>query len=796
VNRFFLFFTLFTLFACLHVQAQTGVIRGKVTDAATNEPIPFAIVSLEGTSIGIACNIDGVYELKNLAPALYNVQAKVIGYKSQTVYEIQVTNVKAAEANFVLEADVNKSDTVVIQASPFNKTAESPVSLRTIGVAEIERNPGGNRDISKAVQSLPGVASSNAFRNDIIIRGGAPNENRFFLDGVEVPNINHFATQGASGGPVGMINVNFIREVDFYSGAFPAMRGNAMSSVFDFKMKDGNADKLITNVTVGASDFGITFDGPLGKRTNFIFSARRSYLQFLFKALELPFLPIYNDFQLKTKTKIGEKGELSFIGLGAVDNFELNLDANETEEQKYLLGNLPVYQQWNYTNGLTYRHNRDDGYLFFVLSRNMLDNTITKYFNNDESSAENLIQNYKSRESENKFRFEQVIYKNAWKVSYGTGIERVRFTSDTYQKVALPFGVYTFDYESKLTFQKYSLFAQVSRKMMEERLTLSAGLRTDFSDYSNAMGNPLDQLSPRVSLAFSVTEKIAININVGRYFQLPAYTVLGYRDTANQLVNKNNGVKYIRCDHLVAGIEIIPWNNAKITLEGFYKIYQNYPFLLTDSISLANLGVDFGVIGNAPVTSTSDGRSYGAEFLIQQKLFKGFYGIAAFTLVRSEFKTKTDVYAPSAWDNRFIVALTAGKKFKKNWELGVRWRLQGGTPFTPYNVALSSLKSSWDITGRGIPDYDRLNASRLSTFHQMDIRVDKKWFLKKFSINLYMDIQNLYRAQQQSAPVLTVERDSNGNPVTDPNNPNAYKTYFINQVSGNLLPSIGLIVEF
>ncbi len=796
MNRFFFIFTLFALLFLQQANAQTGIIRGKVTDAATNEPIPFAIVSLEGTSIGMACNIEGVYELKNLNPGLYNVQAKVIGYKSQTVYEIQVTNVKAAEANFALEADVNKSDTVVIQASPFNKTAESPVSLRTIGVAEIERNPGGNRDISKAIQSLPGVASSNAFRNDIIIRGGAPNENRFFLDGVEVPNINHFATQGASGGPVGMINVNFIREVDFYSGAFPAMRGNAMSSVFDFKMKDGNADKLITTATIGASDFGITFDGPIGKRTNFIFSARRSYLQFLFKALELPFLPIYNDFQLKTKTKIGEKGELSFIGLGAIDNFELNLDANETEDQKYLLGNLPVYQQWNYTNGLTYRHNRDDGYLFFVLSRNMLNNTITKYVNNDESSIDNLIQNYKSQESENKFRFEQVIYKKTWKFSYGTGTERVRFTSDTYQKVALPFGVYTFDYESKLAFQKYSLFAQVSRKMMEERLTLSAGLRTDFSDYSKEMSNPLDQLSPRVSLAFAVTEKIAININVGRYYQLPAYTVLGYRDTANQLVNKNNGVKYIRCDHLVAGIEIAPWNNAKITIEGFYKIYQHYPFLLTDSISLANLGVDFGVIGNAPVTSTSNGRSYGAEFLIQQKLFKGFYGIAALTLVRSEFKTKNDVYAPSAWDNRFIVALTAGKKFKKNWELGVRWRVQGGTPFTPYNVALSSLKTSWDITGRGIPDYDRLNASRLSTFHQMDVRVDKKWFLKKFSINLYIDIQNVYGAKQQSAPILTVERDSNGNPVTDPNNPNAYKTYFINQVSGNSLPTIGLIVEF
>ena len=157
-----------------------------------------------------------------------------------------------------------------------------------MSATEIERLPGANRDVSKVIAALPGVAARATFRNDIIIRGGSPGENKFYLDGIEVPNINHFATQGSSGGPVGLLNVNFIREVEFYSGAFPANRANGLSSVLSFKQKDGNKDALITNFALGSSDAALTFDGPIGDKGDFIFSVRRSYLQFLFAALKLP----------------------------------------------------------------------------------------------------------------------------------------------------------------------------------------------------------------------------------------------------------------------------------------------------------------------------------------------------------------------------------------------------------------------------------------------------------------------------------------------------------------------------
>ena len=776
--------------------AQNGVIKGKVYNAINNEAIPFASVGITTLSVATTTDVNGNYELKNLTPGLYNISASFVGFRKKSVFEIQVNNFTPTVLNIALDQQIDSLSVVEVSASAFNKTEESPVSLRTIGSSEIDRNPGGNRDISKVVQSLAGVATTVSFRNDIIIRGGAPNENRFYLDGIEVPNINHFATQGSSGGPVGMINVNFIREVDFYSGAFPANKGNVLSSVFDFKQKDGNSEKLVTTATLGSSDLGLTFDGPLGKKATFILSARRSYLGWLFKLLELPFLPIYNDVQFKTKIKLNNKNEISILGLGAIDDFKLNLDANKTEQQKYILGYLPVYKQWNYATGANYKHFFENSYLTLVVSRNQLHNRSYKFQNNDDSNPNNKILDYVSEEIENKIRLEDTYRNHGFKINYGGGFENVAYTNSTFNVISTPIGIRTINFNSTLNFNKYALFAQISRAVFNQHLVLSLGARTDFADYSAQLNNPADQLSPRFSLALNITPSLSFNFNMGRYYQLPAYTVLGYRDSTNTLVNRNNKVTYITNDHLVAGFEYNTKINTKITVEGFYKIYDKYPFALRDSISLANLGGDYGVIGNEPVTSISKGRAYGLEFMIQQKLYKGFYGIIAYTLVKSEFEDKHNNYNPSAWDNGNIVSLTFGKKFIHDWEAGIKWRYQGGSPYTPIDVTTSSIKTVWDVNGRGLPDYDRLNSVRLKAFHQLDWRVDKKFFFKKWSLDVYFDMQNSYMFKTDQPPILLLERDANGNAQTDPANPAAYKTKMLDNPTGTFLETLGIIVEF
>ncbi len=790
MNNIFKFFIFLILLFPLSIFAQTGVIKGKVNNSLSNESLFGVSVAIQGTSIGTVTDINGNYELKDLKPGYYNLDVIYIGYKRQTVFEIQVSNAKVAIIDIAIEEETENINEVEIQAAAFTKPQESPVSLRTIGVAEIKRNPGGNRDISKVIQSLPGVAAPATFRNDIIVRGGSPNENRFFLDGIEIPNINHFATQGASGGPVGLINVDFIREVDFYSGAFPANRGNSLSSVFEFKLKDGNSDKIGASLTAGSSDFALAFEGPIDSITTFIASYRVSYLQALFKVIGLPFLPQYNDFQFKTKTKINAKNELVLLGIGAIDRFTLNLDANETEDQRFLLANLPVNTQDNYTIGANYKNYRKKGFSTLVISRNALDNRARKFKNNDESQAK--ILDYSSQETENKFRLENTSREKSLKLNYGISFETVKYRSKTFN--VTPFG--TNDFDSKINFVKYGIFAQVSRGFIKERLQLSAGLRTDAANYSDALSNLSKQLSPRLSASYNLTTNLSVNANSGIYYQLPAFTVLGFRDLNNQLVNKSAG--FIRVAHQVFGIEYNTLSNLRFTVESFYKQYSNYPMLqiLGDTIPLANLGADFGVTGNLPVAGSTKGRSYGLEFLAQQKLNKGFYGIVALTLVRSEFQDKRGNYRPSAWDSKYIVSTTAGKLFKRNWEIGAKLRLSGGAPFTPFDVEQSSLKSNFEIFPQGILDYDNLNTNRLKTFYQVDIRIDKKYPFKNFNFNVFLDIQNISNNVYSLQPNLTVARDADGNTLTSNTDPSRFQTKLIANTSGNVLPSLGIIIEY
>lgn len=789
-------------FFTFSANGQNGIIKGSVKDKLTNVAIIGANVILVGTGKGTSTDIDGNYEITELVPGMYNLEISYVGYENIKAYEIEVQGIRPTILNFEMNENSKQLEEVVVKASAFKKTAESPVSLRTIGVSEIKRNPGGNRDISRVIQSLPGVTSTASFRNDLIIRGGAPNENRFFIDDVEVPVINHFATQGSSGGPAGIINVDFVREVDFFSGAFPVSRGNTLSSVFNFKFKDGRDDRLGFTATAGATDIGFTLDGPVGDKSTFLVSARRSYLQFLFKAIGLPFLPTYTDFNAKYKYKIDNKNEITFIGLGAIDDFVLNKEADDTEAKQFILGRLPVNTQWNYTNGLVYKRYSDKGFTTFVLSRNMLNNEAVKYRNNDESSASNLVLNYVSQEIENKLRVETSQKTGNWEYLLGASYEWVKYNNNTFNRIFTNAGAAEIDYASQLSMHKYGAFGNIGRKLANDKLAISFGFRLDANSYSEEMSNPLEQFSPRASLSYQLSDKLSYNFNIGRYFQLPPYTVLGYRNN-EAFVNKTNKVTYISANHLVTGFEFNFSSTGRATIEGYYKQYQNYPFLLREQISLANLGGDFGVIGNEPVTPNSKGRTYGLEVLIQQRLYKGFYGIMAYTFSKSEFTNVTNVYAPSSWDSRHIINLTAGKRFKRNWEAGMRFRFQSGLPTTPF-AANSDLVINWNRNFSGIPDYSRINTLRSDASSGLDIRVDKKWFFKKWELNLFLDIQNV-TANAVGRDVLVLDRplDANLKPIGDPIivNPSApvdqqrYKLKTINDATGTVLPTIGIIIS-
>ncbi len=790
-------FTILLAFFSVVAFAQTGVIKGRVYNASSNEPLPFTNIVIFGTNVGSVSDLDGNFLFTGIAPGYYKLAATSVGFENIITEELQVTNAKTTFLDIAMKEKPLQLAQVEVKSSPFKKVEESPVSLKTIGIAEIERSPGANRDISKVIQSLPGVASGLSYRNDLIVRGGGPSENRFLLDGIEIPNLNHFGTQGASGGSVGIINSDFLREVDLYTGAFPASRGNALSSVLDMRLIDGNPDKMVYRATLGASEMALSASGPLSEKTTLLFSARRSYLQFLFSAIGLPFLPTFNDYTFKVKTRFDLKNELTILSIGSLDKSVLNTGIeNPTEEQQYILNYLPSYDQWTYAIGAVYKHYRKNSYDTWVLSRNMLNNRSQKFENNDEDA--NPVLKYESEEIENKLRYENTTRLNGFKIVAGAGLEYVKYLNNTYQKVFIPTITDTLTsltYDSFLDFFRYNAFGQVSKSYLENRLTLSAGLRMDGNTYSSEMSNLLKQFSPRVSVSYGLTEKLFLNANAGRYFQLPSYTTLGYRDKNNNLVNKDNGITYIRADHLVAGLEYRRNDNSRISLEGFMKFYDNYPFSVKDSVSLASKGADYGVYGDESVISTSKGRAFGTELYYRDKFMDKVSVILSYTFVRSEFDDKKGDLIPSAWDNRHILNISAAADLGKNWNVGAKWRFVGGAPYTPFDYSRSSLIEAWDARGQGYPDYNLYYTERLGNFHQLDIRIDKEYFFKKWSLNVYFDVQNAYNFKSKDPDVLVLQRDGSGNPIIDPNDQTRYSLKYLPSESGTVLPTLGIIIE-
>lgn len=803
---------LFTLLGLLWLQAANAqvVIQGKALDVLSRKPLGNAKVQLDKLESVVLTAADGSFSIANVEPGYHTVTVSLDGYEPETSAELLFTYDKSPFITLELQSLASGVGEVNIRKTSIQKReAESPVSSQKLSIREIERNPGGNRDISKIIQSLPGVISVPGFRNDVVIRGGSPSENKFYLDGVEIPIINHFQTQGSTGGPVGLLNVNFIKEVNFYTGAFPVNYANGLSSVLDFRQMDGNANKAKYRFTLGSSDVGFTADGPIGKKTTYIFSARQSYLQGLFSVLGLPFLPNFIDYQAKVKVKLNEKDDISFLMVGAVDFFKLNLKVNDNitdsiqlKSNKYILGYLPVYRQWNYTFGTVYTHYGAQSKTQYFLSRNMLNNTSYKYRNNDESSENNRIFTYKSIEEENKLRIENSRTVSRWKLLAGAGLEYVQFGVDNKAKILIPGApgsagtIQDIAFNSQLDLAKYSGFVRAYRNVMGSG-TLSFAGRLDGNSYNKQMQNVLNQ--PTVSVSASLPTAVNglfLNANIGQFTQLPSYTILGYRNAAGELDNLNR-VKYIRNRMVAAGLQYNKVKDTRITLEGFYKQYANYPLALNDSISLGNLGTDFAVVGNEPVSSVCDGRAYGMEFLVQKRSRSGLYGILAYTLSWSEFSDKNGNAVKSAWDSRHTVSLVGGMKMKRNWELGAKFRLATGRPYTPYDVQRSLVKSNWDVKGVALNDYSRLNTERLGTFSQLDVRVDKVWYFKKSSLNLYMDIQNFLNKEYLGAPTLIAAQDAAGNLITDPNaTVPSYKADYLVNSTGFLQPSIGVIFDF
>jgi len=799
--RVFLFVTLL-IYAGFTFAQTTGVVTGVCRDANTKEPLEFVQVVLEEGLAVTASAQDGSFRMTAVRGS-YSLKATLLGYEPFLLAEVFIMPSDTVRLTLDMFPGSGAFQEVVVEAAPFKRGIDVPSSMRSLGANEIQRNPGSDNDVSKVIRTLPGVTATSAFRNDLIIRGGAPNENRFFLDDVEIPVINHLVTQGASGGAYSIINANQLREVEYMSAQFPANRGNALSSVFNFQLKEGNNDSLHVTARLGGTDMGIAMDGPIGKRVNYLATVRRSYRQYILKMLNFAFSPVYNDATLKVRIKLNPRNTITVLGIGAIDDFKLNNEVGNNEIQRYLLENLPFSDQSNYTAGAVYKSYRRNGFFMITGSRSELKNSAEKYYNNDATNPAGLLLKYNSREWSHRVRAEYTHTAEHFKWNSGVSLEDLHGEFDVFTRIFNEYGPIEVSYFSPVGFQSYAAFTQLSKGWFNDKVTATIGGRADGSNYNSALKKPWENLSGRANLSFALFKGFSLQTGIANYFQLPSMMTLSYRNSG--VLDNQERTQFVESIHYTAGVKWDSPISSRLSIEGFYKRYPNYLLSLRDSISIAHVPADFGVFGNYPVSFDSKGRAYGVEFLYQQRLYKGFYGMVSYTLSWSEYLDKYDEYVASAWDARHVVSFTLGKRFGTQWEAGLNWRYQSAIPYTPFNEELSAQRLVWDINNAGVRDFDRLNEFRGKSTSILNLRVDRIYNFTGWTLNVYIDLENVTAdADSQQALILERTNDDDGNPtgagiIENPEAPIELQRYSLKSIAnaqGAFIPTFGFIVSW
>ena len=736
---------------------------------------------------------EGAFAFSNLPVGLCNIRVSSPDGSFTTVLHEQTLNaVKPLELRIEVERPYQVLEEVAISAEAFKTTEETPLSIKNINWSEMQRMPGATLDISKAIQSFPGVLPKSSFGYNISIRGGASSENAYRMDGIDLPTINHFSIQGASGGAVSLLNMDFIQGAALYSGAFPSSMSNVLSGALDLDLRQARSDRPGIRMTLGATDVGATIELPLTGRSGVMVSARNSFSQHYFKLFNIPVLPTYQDAQFKYYTRIGDHADLTILGVGGWDSYRVYTEGRGSDALLYNVGYIPEGEQSTEVLGARYRKFVPNGLQTLVVSHDRITNDADKYVGNTRQESDRQLR-YRSYEDRTRLRYERVWDGEQAKLTLGGSLEAVGVGVDMWALKGHTAGVDTTNLQSDLSYVQGGLFAAYARHSANKRSTLNLGLRMDAANFNLNMVNPLAQLSPRASYKYQLTSHWTANSHVGRYQQMPAGILLA----ANRATNHGRFTRFTTTDHLGAGVEYQNGKTYRVSMEVYTKRYRNAPFLVNDQIAYANAIGAYVAVGDQPSIPNAQGRARGFELFLQQKLKGQYWWMGAYNYGISEFQTASGDWAPSVWDSRHTLSLTTGKVWGKGWQWGLKWRYSSGTPYTPFNESASALVTNWDVLQRGVFDYAQVNSQRLDAFTQLDFRLDKTYSHKGWSLSWFLDLQNLASGDIPLMPYLTVVRDPDTKaPLLDPNDPTRYQMQLLRSDTGRTLPTIGMILEF
>ncbi len=734
-----------------------GEVKGRVIDAITRSPLPGASVQIDGSTRGAAADVRGAFVIGGLAPGEYGLRVSAIGYQTQMKTDVVVSTGKPTVVEVALFPAVVETEAVIVRPEYFPRSTESAVSTQTQSFEEIRRLPGGFEDVVRAVSILPGVAQAEPGRNDLVVRGGAPSENLYLVENLEVPNINHFGTQGASGGPLSLVNLDFVDGTSFSTGGFSARYGDRLSSILALELRSGRSDRVGGKGTISASQFGLNLEGPLGERGSFIFSGRRSYLDLIFQAAGFSFVPEYWDFLAKADYRFDRSNSVSVLALGAIDNVrQTNDDLDDRFDNSRVLAN----EQNQAIGSATWQHLLGPGFVDVTVGQ-----VVVEYDMRQNDSLLNPIFTNRSTERETSLRSD-LTWQLATRTKLQAGVQGKlidfradilvpRFTNSFGQQLEA-------DSQFDTTGYKASAYLQWSQGF--GRANAAIGARVDeFSLIDDGFA-----FSPRGSLAYDASSRTTLSAAVGRYYQSPSYVWLA-------TIGENRGLKQAGANHYVVGIEHVVRDDTRVRLEFYLKNYFDYPASVTQPfLVMSNTGGGFGgkddgfaSFGLEALSSVGSGRARGIEISAQKKLSMiPCYGTLSFSYNESLFSGRDGVRRPGLYDQQWIGNIGGGYIFNQAWEISGKFRFASGTPYTPYN-----------IDGSQSPEF--YNTGRLKSNHSLDLRIDRRWNFQNWSMITYLDIQNVYNNPYNAAPRWNereqrVEEDE----------------------SIGLLPSIGISVEF
>lgn len=723
---FFLSLLVFTVqsFSQNLTELVTGKISGRVVSQITQNPIPGVTIKVVGTNIGAISKKDGSFLIDKVPVGIRQITFTSLAYEKFVATDVAVGSGKPTQLDVQLAEKTIRLDTIETRASYFPTRIVSVTSTQSLNFEDIRRAPGVQEDVLRATQLLPGVGVSSAGRNDLAVRGGAPYENLFVVDGIEVNNINHFGSQGSTGGPLSIINLDLVRNVDFSSGGFPAKYGDRTSSITNITLRNGNENALGGKINLSATGFGACFEGPIANSGSWLFSARRSYLDLIFKAAGFSFIPEYWDFQGKGNYRLDQNNTLSLIFISSIDNVTLN---NDDLDNRYDNSRIAAPSEYQNITGATWKHLFGSGFSTVTLGM-----AYTKYdtYQNDSNLVE-IFRN-KSREVEYTLRtdFDFQIGESG-ELSFGN---QIKYAGNLDYNILIPgnlredqFSVqHPLQVDTNFNALKYAAYISYSQTIGNQRLTLGARM-----DYYSFTGNNI-YISPRISYNYTLNKNSSLILSIGRYFQSPSYIWI----TGDSI---NGNLNAIQADQAVIGYLYTPLEDLKIQAETYYKQYNDYPARVWRPQSvLAPSGFDNVTddipFGLEPLESSGKGWSRGIEIFLQKKLSDElpFYGLMSFTYSESDFESLDGIERPGKYDSRIIFNIAAGYRIGTDWEISSKFRYATGVPSTPF-------------LADGRLDFSKYNnGERLPVFHALDARVDKRWNFEDFTLITYIDIQNLY----------------------------------------------------